>query len=293
MDESGQVYRYQAQNVVKQAPRRVVSLVPSATETLFDLGFGDKVVGITDDCLYPAGKVDTKYRLGPVDAINTADVIGLYPDLVITNREENNAATIERLEDAGLVVWKTFPRTVMEAMNLIWDTLHAFMVDDRLLYERVNLINRTIDWVGGVSESKEDQICKVFVGLLPEPLATVGRDTYTHDLLRVSGGTNVFGDLFLQPTSSDPAEDMNRYPLVTMEAVEVRQPDVILLAGYPLGFGEDDLDRFAKLKVPAAETGQIYLLDGTLLTYHGSRLAKALNEISALMCAVGGDDDGE
>ncbi len=275
-----------------EPPQRVVSLVPSMTETLFDIGFGDRVVGITDDCLLPEGKVDSKFRVGPIDSVRVDDVVGLRPDLVITNREENAAHNVQQLEAAGLTVWKTFPRTVLEAMNLIWDTLHSFQVNDRMLYERVNLINRSIDWVGSVSEAKDDQgvVCKVFAPLLPDPLTTFGPDTYAHDLVKTAGGTNVFGDRTATGTG-DPAEDISRYPTVTMDDVVAAQPDVVVLPGYPLLFTQADVENFSKLDIPAARNGQIYLIDGTLLTYHGTRLARALNELSEIMCPVEEDDD--
>lgn len=278
------VYHYQPAATPAEPPRRVVSASPSMTETLFELGFGPQVVGVAEDCLFPAAGVAAKYKVGPVEALRVQDIVELRPDLVIVNREENTQADIATLEAQGLNVWPVFPRTVMEAMNLIWDTLHMFMVEDRMLYERVNLINRTIDWVGAASEAKEDEVCKVFVPLLPDPLTTFGPDTYAHDLLRVAGGTNIFGER-QDPPLADPAEDTGRYPTVTLAAVEAAQPDVILLPGYPLPFGEADIEWFtAELNTPATANGEVYLVDGSLFTYHSVRLARALNEVSALMC---------
>lgn len=289
-DDEG-VYRFKPQSladVIEDVPRRIVSLVPSMTETLFDISLGERVVGITDDCLYPVDKLAGKFRVGAMDAVRVDDVIGLRPDLVITNREENALTDIAALESAGLTVWQTFPRTVMDAMNLIWDTLHTFMVDDRMMYERVNLINRTIDWVGATSETKQVRglVCKVFVPLLPNPLATFGADTYSHDLIQTAGGVNIFADKHSSPTSDDPAEDLSRYPQVTLAEVEAAQPDVVLLPAYPLLFTEDDIDTYRKLDIPAAKSEQIYLIDGSLITYHGTRLARALNELSELLCPV-------
>ncbi len=278
------VYHYKPDTTPTDPPKRVVSASPSMTETLFELGFGAQVVGVAEDCLYPQAQVATKYKVGPVEALKVQDIVDLRPDVVVVNREENTKADITALRGHGLNVWEVFPRTVMEAMNLIWDTLHLFMVEDRMLYERVNLINRTIDWVGATSEAKEDEICKVFVPLLPDPLTTFGPDTYAHDLLRVAGGTNIFGERADTP-HDDPAEDVGRYPQVTLEAVESAQPDVILLPGYPLPFGEADIEWFtAELNTPATQNGQVYLVEGSLFTYHSVRLARALNEISALMC---------
>jgi len=260
--------------------------VPSMTETLFALGFGKQVVGVTEDCLYPEDGVAEKFRVGPMDAVNVEDVVSLRPDLVVANREENTPDDLQALEAAGLTVWQTFPRTVLDAMNLIWDTLYTFQVDDRMMYERVNLIHRTIDWVGASAEARDDAgvVCRFFVPLLPNPLTTFGADTYAHDLLKTAGGTNIFADKRPPATADDPAQDVSRYPQVTMEEVEAGQPDVILLPGYPLLFDEEDMARFQVLDVPAAKHGQIYVIDGSLLMYHGIRLARALNTISELMC---------
>jgi ABC-type Fe3+-hydroxamate transport system substrate-binding protein len=289
-------YRYKPQSladVIGRVPRRIVSLVPSMTETLFHIGVGDKLVGITDDCLFPEDKLDSKLRVGAMDAVRVEDITGLRPDLVIVNREENTQSDIDALDEAGLTVWQTFPRTVMEAMNLIWDALHTFMVEDRMMYERVNLINRTIDWVGAASEAKRarEEVCKVFVPLLSRPLTTFGADTYAHDLMKTAGGTNVFADKRPTPTSDDPADDLSRYPQVTLAEVEAAQPDVVLLPGYPLAFAEDDIETYRKLDIPAAKTDRIYLIDGSLVTYHGTRLARALNELSELLCPTEETDE--
>jgi ABC-type Fe3+-hydroxamate transport system substrate-binding protein len=279
-----QVYYVEVTDVTKTAPQRVVSLVPAVTETLFDLGFEKQLVGITDNCLHPFGKLSGKKRLGAVDHIRVEDVIALRPDLVIGNREENTLQDLDELEAAGLLVWRSFPRTVLEAVNLIWDTLHAFMEDDRMQYEKVNLINRTFDWVSEASLAKEHVICKVFVPILKTPLTTFSADTYTHDLIRVCGGTNVFGDRRGEPTSDDPAQDLGRYVIVTLDEVIAAQPDIVILPAAPYDFTEADVDAYLQLDIPAAKTGNVFLIEGTLLTYHGTRLARALNEISSLMC---------
>jgi ABC-type Fe3+-hydroxamate transport system substrate-binding protein len=266
-------------------PDRVVSLVPTTTETLFDLDLGDHLVGITDECIYPEGLVDKKFRVGMRDELNIDAIVGLRPDLVLANPEENLRSDIHALQDAGVMVWETFPRTVQDAIQTVWSTLKIFGVEDPMMYERVNWLHRTLDWVGSMTEAREREVvCRVFAPILPDPLVTFGRDTYTHDLLTVAGGTNVFADFGGAPTSDDPAEDLNRYPQVTVDNIVAAQPDVVLLPAYPYDFSEFHANYFRELDIPAAHSGQIYLLDGTLLTWHGTRLARALNEISALMC---------
>ncbi|MEO0562278.1 MAG: helical backbone metal receptor, partial [Chloroflexota bacterium] len=99
-----EVYYYASENMPTKSPRRVVSAVPSMTETLFALGLDNQIVGITEDCLYPEDKVAAKYKVGPIEALRVQDVVDLQPDVVIVNREDNTGADIAALEAAGLHV---------------------------------------------------------------------------------------------------------------------------------------------------------------------------------------------
>ena len=93
-------------------PKRVVSLVPSMTESLFDLGLGDVVVGITDYCIYPAELLKNLPRVGGTKDVSEDEILDLKPDFVIANQEENSRQLVEKLEAAGIRVWVTFPKSV-------------------------------------------------------------------------------------------------------------------------------------------------------------------------------------
>ncbi len=256
----------------KEAPERVVSLVPSMTETLFDIGVGEHVVGVTDFCRYPEGPVAEKERVGGTKTPNLRKILKLKPDLVIANQEENRKEDIDKLIERGIKVWVTYPRSVRAAMNLIWDTLHVFHIEDRMMYERINLIERQVDWIGGISEAEEDEVCKVFVAVWKDPLMTANADTYISNLVKVCGGTNVF------------AEKTERYPRVTLDEVTAAKPEVILLPAGDHGFEDDDLQTFDALDVPASDNAHIYLVDETVLSWHGTRISKALSLLPDVMC---------
>ena len=96
------------------APQRIVSLVPSITESLFALGLGERVVGVTEWCVHPADGVAPLPKLGGTKNPDLDGVADLRPDLVIANREENTRRALEHLEAAGLSVWVTYPRTARE-----------------------------------------------------------------------------------------------------------------------------------------------------------------------------------
>jgi ABC-type Fe3+-hydroxamate transport system substrate-binding protein len=278
---------------VTQPPQRVVSLVPSVTESLFDLGLGSRLIAVTDYCKYPEAGVAALPRVGGTKNPDVERIITLQPDLVIANVEENRKADVEALQAAGIPVWVTFPRTVAEAINLLWDMMRVF--DEASMVPRVRLIEQTMDWVVGLSKSREDNPTRVFAPIWLDPLMTFNADTYIHDLLRVCGGLNVFADRQRQyplkadmgktdPLPPERTEGLDtRYPRITLDEVVAAQPDVILLPSEPFEFTEAHIPMFAALDVPAAHQKRIHLVDGALLTWHGTRLAYALNTFPALL----------
>lgn len=263
--------RYVPDYPVSEPPERVVSLVPSMTESLFDLSVGDSLVGITNYCVHPADKVGAIEKVGGTKNPNVSRIIALKPDLVIVNREENRKEDVEAIQEADIPVWITYPKTVQNALNLLWDIMNIF--NETSMSPRVRLIESTYDWLFGISESREEEApCKVFAPIWWKPLMTFNRDTYLHDLLHVCGGINVFGD------------HAERYPKITLEDVEKAQPDVVLLPTEPYAFKDADIAHFAALNIPAAKDGKIYVVDGSYLTWHGTRVAYALNTIPAMLC---------
>jgi ABC-type Fe3+-hydroxamate transport system substrate-binding protein len=275
----------------------VISLVPSITESLFDLNLGSRLVAVTDYCIHPTAGVARLLRIGGTKNPDIQRIIDLKPELVIANREENRKEDVEALQQAGIPVWVTFPKTVIDVFNLLWNIMNIF--DETSMVPRVRLIEYTYDWIAGMSREREDRLTKVFVPIWIDPLMTFNADTYIHDLLRVCGGVNVFAERErLYPLKADlghtepyPAGDSRvegrdtRYPRVTLEEVVVAQPEVILLPSEPYEFTEKDLPLFAALDVPAAHNNRIHLVDGSLLTWHGTRVAYALDTLPALLLA--------
>lgn len=264
---SDATYNYAMDAPIDHPPQRVVSLVPSVTESLFDLGLSACLVAITDDCIYPAG-IDLP-RVGDPQAVNTTALADFSPDLVIANAEINRQDDLAAIQDLGLALWVTFPKTVSDAINLLWNMMQLF--DETSMVPRVRLIEQTLDWVLGVSQAAVAPAPRVFVPLGLEPIISGNADTYMHDLLRVCGGANVF------------AEHDLRYPGLDLATVEAAQPDVILLPDNVIQDTEAQSPLFAQLDVPASHNDRVYLVDGTLLTWSGTRLAHALDKIPALL----------
>ncbi len=278
---------------VSEPPHRVVSLVPSMTELLFELGVGDRLIAITDYCAYPEDEVAKLPRIGGTKNPDIEQIIAMQPDLVIVNQEENRKEDADALQAAGIPVWVTFPRTVREAFNLLWSIMDVF--DEASMVERVRSMEWTCDWLERI---EHEPPCRVFAPVWFEPLMTFNGDTFAHDLLRICGGENVFAERQRQfPLKADlgeaeplPPDDPRvtgrdtRYPRVTLEEVEAAQPDVILLPSEPFPFLERHTLIFSALDIPAAREGRIRMVDGSLLTWHGTRIARALATIPSLLC---------
>jgi ABC-type Fe3+-hydroxamate transport system substrate-binding protein len=277
---------------VSEPPRRVVSLVPSVTESLFELGVGDRLIAITDYCTYPEDAVAKLPRVGGTKNPDVAKIIEMQPDLVIVNQEENRREDAEALQAAGVPVWVTFPQTVREAFNLLWSIMDLF--DEPAFVERVRSMEWTCDWL---ERMEHEPPVKVFVPVWYEPLMTFNAGTFAHELLRVCGGTNVFAERErLYPLKADlgeaeplPAGDPRvegrdtRYPRVTLAEVEAAQPDVILLPSEPYPFLERHTLIFSAMDIPAARSSRIHMVDGSLLTWHGTRIARAFDAIPPLL----------
>lgn len=274
------------------APQRVVSLIPSMTETLFELNIGDRMIACTDYCIHPASKLEHLPRVGGTKNPDIERIIEFRPDLVLMNEEENRKADAEALVKAGIPVWVTFPHTVAETINLLWDIVSVF--DETMMVPRLRLIEQLLDWVRGISEQKP-KLPSVFVPIWLDPLMTFNSQTYMHDLLLVCGAINVFADRErLYPLKADlglaeayPEERLKdrdtRYPRISFEELEKAQPEIILLPDEPFKFDESHLALFANLDVPAARNNRIHLIDGSLLTWHGIRLAYALDYLPKLL----------
>lgn len=255
---------------LQSPPQRVVSLVPSITESLVELDLGDRLVGITDYCAHPADALAHLPRLGGTKSPRIEDIIALKPDLVFMNREENRKEDALQLRQAGIQVWASHPRTVQEAINLLWAIMRVF--DHPVMVERVRWIERQMDWTAAAAKSKPP--VRVFVPIWYDPWMTISQHTYMHDLLRICGGINVFADL---------GDETRPYPEITTRQIEERQPVVVLLPDEPFKFQPSHADLLSQLDMPAAKTGHIHMVEGSLLTWSGTRMARAFSELVPLL----------
>lgn len=273
-------------------PQRVVSLVPSMTESLFVLGIGDRVVGITDYCTKPEDRVGALPKVGGTKNPDIPKILALQPDFVLMNSEENRREDHATLEAAGLSIWVTEPHTVLEAINILWDIMDIFEMPQMSMMVRE--IERSYDYTELAMRSETRESIPVFAPIWKDPWMTFNQGTYIHDLLSICGGQNVFAERErLYPLRADlgKAEPIQsdrdtRYPRVSLAEVLSKQPEVILLPSEPFPFTEADAEFFYALDIPAAHNEHIYVVDGALLTWHGTRLAFALQELPPIFDKV-------
>jgi iron complex transport system substrate-binding protein len=224
--------------VFASPPRRVISLVPSLTETLFDLGAGDSVIGITDFCIFPPGLP----RLGGTKNPRVDDVHSLAPDLVHMNLEENLARHGEAIE-AFAPVFVTEPKSV-EDVALLLEQLGS--IHDR--------VQRALELAAELRQEAASMPRRPFTFACPiwkKPWMWCGGDTYVSRLVEAAGGRNVLAE-------------RTRYPDVPLDEVLALKPDVIFLPDEPYLFTRQDASEIEGVRV-------IGPFPGHLFTWHGTR----------------------
>jgi ABC-type Fe3+-hydroxamate transport system substrate-binding protein len=254
---------------VKTAPQRIVSLVPSLTETLFAFGLGEHVVGVTNFCVEPRDRVAEKARVGGTKTLEIARVRDLEPDLVIANAEENREEDIRQLLRAGLSVFMTFPRTVHGAISMM-----RRLADVTGSQEAARPIIEEADAALHAARAANQgrRPLRVFCPIWRRPWMTIGPDTYMHDLIAACGGINIFADRH------------DRYPRIELDEMARRIPEVILLPSEPYNFALKHAQEFARYgHVPAVRDERMYVLDGKHLGWYGPRIAGSLRYVRALL----------
>ncbi|MFQ5897331.1 MAG: cobalamin-binding protein [Candidatus Methylomirabilia bacterium] len=262
-DASGVVFAAQT------PPSRIVSLIPSITETLFALGLGDAIAGVTIFCVEPRQGVVGKAKVGGQKNPKLDLIRSLKPDLVVANIEENLKEHVETLRGWGIPVFVTYPRTVWEGIEMVKELGMVTGADARA--EEVASGLESL-YRQAVSLSKARGPVRVFCPIWRNPYMTVNRDTYMHDMIRLSGGENVFAD---RP---------ERYPQVSLEEVAVARPEVILLPDEPYRFRTAHIADFEAFEdAPAVRDRRIHLVDGKRLCWYGPRIAEALETLPSLL----------
>jgi ABC-type Fe3+-hydroxamate transport system substrate-binding protein len=278
--------------------RRVVSLVPSDTFNLFHLGAGERVIARTRYCVEPVAEVAAVPEVGGTKDADVAAIIELAPDVVIANQEENSKADIEKLEEAGIKVFLSFPKRVAEGLNHMGRLAKLLGIDaDPACAGRTKKVIGDLYRILREAEKKREteRPLRGFMPIWADPLMTANRDAFLSDAMDVAGAINVFAererryplaaDLGLAATAPGyrtQGKD-TRYPRVTLEEVQASAPEIVLLPDEPHPFSEADAQRFRDLDIPAAKHQNIVFCDGKDAMWYGARAILGLPRLASLI----------
>ncbi len=229
-------------------PKRIISLVPSQTELLVDLGLEDRIVGVTKFCVHPRDLREKKTIVGGTKNYRFEVIDSLRPDLIIGNKEENDQEGIEILASM-YPVWMSDILTVEDSLKMI---LELGKVTDTL-YKAEEIVKQLKMDLNPAMPFKGT----AFYLIWNEPIMVAGQDTFINEMLSIAGYKNLIST--------------SRYPEVNIEDLQALDPDYLLLSSEPFPFKEKHLSHFKTL-LPNA---RVRIVDGELFSWYGSRLLKA------------------
>jgi ABC-type Fe3+-hydroxamate transport system substrate-binding protein len=243
--------------------QRIISLVPSQSELLYDLGLADSIVGITKFCVHPAAKVKGTVKIGGTKNFNFDRIEALKPDLILGNKEENYQAGIERLAEK-YKVWISDIVTLedaLEMIHIVGELTHTTQKAEIL----VQAIQHQFGILKDLTIQPFSNSITVVYFIWREPYMVAASGTFIDEMLKKCGFENVFSDL-------------SRYPQISAEQLQVSNPQVILLSSEPYPFKAKHM---AELQTICPDS-LIRLVDGELFSWYGSRLLRSVDYFKEL-----------
>jgi ABC-type Fe3+-hydroxamate transport system substrate-binding protein len=268
------VYTDQLNRKIKLSspPKRIISLVPSQTELLYDLGLRDEVIGITKFCVHPEEWFRSKTRIGGTKKYDFDKIKILAPDLIIGNKEENEKDQIEELMK-HYNVWMSDIYRLKDAFEMI--TQVGALVGKK--EEAINLklqiesefsrFENEIKLEHATFLRKQGKKAGTAYFIWRNPYMVAGHDTFINEMMKCCGFENVF-------TNKD-----SRYPEISVEELKNANPGLILLSSEPYPFREKHIDEILQI-LPDTK---IHIVDGEIFSWYGSRLLKAPDYFKRLL----------
>lgn len=231
---------------LERVPERIVSIVPSQTELLFDLDLADEVVGITKFCVHPKIWFRTKARVGGTKNVDISRVKALMPDLILANKEENTLEDVDALRRI-CPVWTSDIKDINGAMETIMGV--GALVNKRVQAEA--LAGEILSGLAGIKKQQR----RVAYLIWKKPYMVAGGDTFIHAMLEACGWENAFGNLL-------------RYPVVDVSDLAAAKVELVLLSSEPYPFRMNDIQELKEVLLDA----EIRLVDGEMFSWYGSRM---------------------
>ncbi len=254
----------------RNPPKRIVSLVPSQTELLYDLGLEKNVVGVTKFCVHPKDWLHTKTIVGGTKNFHIDRIRALQPDLIIANKEENTKEQVEQLANYA-PVWVSDIECLDDALIMIHSIGYITNTSTKAK-EIIHSIKSNFQISTTLTNSKTTHLKKAAYLIWQNPLITIGKDTFINNMMRYAGYDNIFNN-------------KNRYPEISLSELQSallsneNDKSYLLLSSEPFPFKEKHIDFFKKA-LPGVE---IMLVDGEYFSWYGSRLIHASNYFKSLM----------
>ncbi len=242
---------------VPLAPERIISLVPSQTELLIDLGVGDRLLGRTKFCIHPKVAVKDIPIVGGTKNVNIAIISELKPDLIIGNKEENDKAQIMELS-SKYPVWLSDISGLDDALGMIRDLGMLLKVEE----QASTMVAKIHDGFEGLDKMISGSVVYL---IWDKPIMAVGSATFIDDMMSRVGLTNLI-------TSS-------RYPELTPVRLQELAPDYLFLSSEPFPYKEKHIKAYEKL-IPNTK---MMLVDGEMFSWYGSRLLKSVAYFKGLV----------
>jgi len=244
-------------------PKRIVSLVPSQTELLYDLGLEESIVGITKFCVHPYHFKSTKKIIGGTKKVHFEKIRLLQPDIIIANKEENTKEIVEELSKI-CPVWVTDIITINDNLKMIEDFGQLF--NKRIeAHKWIDKINFALTDFKQFISNKSSQ--KVAYFIWANPCMVAGNNTFINEMLKLNNFNNIY----------ENREE--RYPEVIIQKMRIQgNPDLVLLSSEPFPFTDEhafELGRFT-------HHAKTVFVDGEMFSWYGSRLVKAFQYFKLL-----------
>lgn len=237
--------------------RRIISLVPSQTELLFDLGLEEEVLGITRFCIHPEKWFKSKTRIGGTKNLSLEKIAALQPDLIIGNKEENDQQQIEWLMER-FPVWMSDIEILPQALDMIARIGEITGKETKA----ASLSQNIRDSFDLLKAGQTEAVGSCLYLIWNHPMMLAGANTFIHDMLHRAG----FNNLATAPGLK------GRYPEISEEEIRKSKPQFIFLSSEPFPFGEKQKTAFQE-KFPDSH---VVLVDGEMFSWYGSRLLKAV-----------------
>lgn len=245
-------------------PKRIISLVPSQTELLFDLGLEEEVTGITKFCVHPEHWFRNKSRVGGTKTIKIDMIHSLQPDLIIANKEENVKEQIHLLEKIA-PVWISDVNNTEDAFRMI-QGLGEITGKEKRSEKMISQIKKDFAALGLLINQSHFKKYRTAYLIWKDPYMAAGGGTFIHSMLKLSGMENVFSGT-------------DRYPDITTRELREKNTELVLLSSEPYPFHQKHIAELLE----ALPHAKILLADGEIFSWYGSRMLKAASYIKKLI----------